>query len=76
MHTLFVLKKEEDEARFKFAVWISAIAFVITCITMYFDTDEILLADTGVNSNIVLVVSSIAVVALVAVIAIKKFANA
>ena len=39
-------------------------------------TDEILLADTGVSSNIVLVVSSIAVVALVAVIAIKKFANA
>ena len=40
------------------------------------NTDEIILADTGVNSNIVLVVSSIAVVALVAVIAIKKFANA
>lgn len=41
------------------------------------DTDEIILADTGVNNtNIVLVVSSIAVVALVAGIAVKKFANA
>lgn len=40
------------------------------------DTDEILLADTGSNTNIVLVVSSIAVVALVAGIAVKKFANA
>ncbi len=39
-------------------------------------TDEILLADTGSNTNIILVVSSIAVIALVAGIAVKKFANA
>ena len=39
-------------------------------------TDEILLADTGNNTNVALVVSSLAVVALVAGIAVKKFANA
>ena len=39
------------------------------------DTDELLLADTGSN-NIALVVSSIVAVALVAGIAVKKFANA
>ena len=36
------------------------------------DTDEILLADTGSNSNIILVVSSVAVVALIAGIAVRK----
>ena len=39
-YTIFVIKKVADDARFKFAVWISAIAFVVNIIVLCIGTVE------------------------------------